>query len=85
MVNLQSLLRIQAVIVGPIFGGVVARELSPHWGYIILGAIIGLILAFLLVETPQKLVGYIARRRLQKASPEEFGSALEKDKHQSEE
>jgi hypothetical protein len=78
MVNLQSLLRIMAVIAGPMVGYLIGRDFGG-WGFGILFAVLGLPLAVALVETPYWMVDRLERRRLTSATSEELRAFLQDD------
>jgi hypothetical protein len=73
------MLRLLAVINGPLVGGVVARDMGASWPLIILGSVLGFAIAMLIVETPYRLQDYFAHRRIQTATTEALYQALQRD------
>lgn len=76
MVTLQSWLRLQAVVAGPLVGGMIARNMGCGWVLMTISAMGGLAAAILIVEMPYRVLAYVARRRLQRATTAELYESL---------
>ena len=76
MVPLQNLLQLIAFIAGPLVGGMIAGKSGGGWLPVLIGAVVGLIIALTIVEAPYRLLGYLDRRRLQRATTDGLYQAL---------
>ena len=76
MVTLQSLLQLMAFVAGPLVGGMVAGKSGGGWLSVLIGAVVGLLIALAIVEAPYRLLAYLDRRRLQRTTTDGLYQAL---------